>query len=59
MGDVCQNDVDGDGMPDFKDVCPEDPSITLTDFSRFTEISLETGIRNKDKPVWKIFNNVS
>ncbi len=60
MGDACQNDMDGDGTPNSEDICPEDPNISVTDFSnQFTEISLETGIKNKDKPVWQLYNNVS
>ncbi len=59
MGDVCQDDIDGDGTPDAQDVCPEDPRVTRTGFNQFTEISLETGIKNKDKPVWQLYNNVS
>ncbi len=59
VGDVCESDTDGDGVPDSKDVCPEDPRISVTDFTQFLEVGLETGVKSKDKPVWQTYNNVS
>ena len=58
IGDVCQNDLDGDGVPNDKDVCPEDPAVSRTDFSDYMTVDLDTGTRNKVKPEWRTFNNV-
>ena len=57
IGDACENDKDGDGTPDDKDVCPEDPSIQKTDFSNYMKVMLEK--RGAVHPVWKVSNNVS
>jgi hypothetical protein len=33
IGDACELDFDGDGIPDFRDNCPENSGISATNFS--------------------------
>ena len=39
-GDVCDNDYDGDGIPDPVDNCPNNGQITSTDFRGIQAITL-------------------
>ncbi len=51
VGDVCQDDYDGDGVVDSEDVCPKNNKISEVDFSNMMEVNLDPN-RDKNKPVW-------
>jgi len=33
IGDACEADFDGDGIPDYKDNCPENAKLSSTNFT--------------------------
>ena len=60
-GKACLNDFDGDGVDDDADVCPENPKIKYTEFSKLTTMDLCKRFNvkqkhgtscDKKKPVW-------
>ena len=56
MGDACEGDLDGDGVSDEVDICPENMHLQKADFQDYTPVLL-----NPDRiaPTWSISNNVS
>lgn len=54
VGDVCENDKDGDGVIDIEDVCPENALISSTDFRKLDLVRLDPhGIAQLD-PNWVV-----
>lgn len=61
VGNACEDDTDGDGVPDVMDVCPMNADIQKTDFRDSMPVLLSpdpNGYTNRN-PVWRINNNVS
>ena len=69
IGDSCEMDQDGDGLPDAvdsdgdkvvdsEDVAPENKNIFRTDFSRHMTVPLTAGSIGVN-PKWQVKGNVS
>lgn len=56
VGDACEGDLDGDGVSDEVDICPENKHLQKADFQDHTTVLLSRGEVN---PTWNIRNNVS
>lgn len=56
MGDACHDDYDGDGTPNYLDICPYNPNINVTDFSKHDMVKLDPIGDSQKDPVWRIFN---
>ena len=54
IGDVCEDDTDGDGVLNNDDHCPRNPHIQGTDFHNYTVVDLYPG---GDKSKWLLFDN--
>ena len=37
---ACESDFDGDGVSDMRDICPENPDITTTNFGNLDTMDL-------------------
>ena len=59
IGNACEDDSDGDGVPDIDDVCPDNPLISATDFKRYQQVILDPLGDSQIDPIWSILNNVS
>ena len=57
-GDACVGDFDGDGVVDSKDVCPSNPKISRTDFTKYTSLVLDAVALERDKPLWRVNKKV-
>lgn len=58
VGDLCEGDSDGDGVPNHIDVCPHHKDIHKTDFRTYKEIALDPKGRAQIDPIWKVFDEV-
>lgn len=56
VGDACEGDLDGDGVSNEVDICPENMHLQKADFQEFTSVLLSPETFN---PTWTISNNVS
>jgi hypothetical protein len=56
VGDLCNEDFDGDGFPDKKDSCPHVDNIHKTSFLNHFIVWLDG--QSTDNDVWKISNEV-
>ena len=62
MGDECEGDRDGDGIPDVTDVCPLNHEVSHTDFTKYQTIRLDpgyAGVTTQSDPIWRILADVS
>lgn len=59
VGDACEGDFDGDGVPDSVDTCPRNAKLFKTDFTDYEPISLDPSGRQQVDPLWKVVDNVS
>ena len=41
VGDVCEDDTDGDGTVDRLDNCPKNPNMNVTNFREFKSVNME------------------
>ena len=55
---MCQDDTDGDGVPDINDVCPDNPLIQNIDFRTYQQVVLDPMGDSQIDPIWSIFNEV-
>ena len=53
VGDACENDCDGDSIPNDIDVCPCNNYIDATDFRGIQNISLGNNSYSQPPPVWQ------
>ena len=53
IGDVCENDYDGDSFTNDIDICPRNREIDRADFVVFHQVPLY----HKRKPVWRVHPN--
>ena len=58
MGDVCEDDKDGDGVLDAEDDCPYNGQIHKTDFRDFQIIDVTPNLPGEVKAAWYILNEV-
>ena len=56
VGDLCNEDFDGDGFPDNEDSCPHVDNIHKTSFLDHFIVWLDG--QSTDNDVWKISNEV-
>ena len=54
IGDICEDDMDGDGVFNNDDHCPRNPKIQGTDFHNYTVVDLYPG---GDQSKWLLFDN--
>ena len=60
VGDACEGDLDGDGVSDEVDICPENKHLQKADFQDHTTVLLTSPDEtNPLDPTWNIRNNVS
>ena len=57
-GDPCQNDSDGDGVPDVDDVCPHNSLIFKTDFRRLQQVAMSPYEPYPQLPKWMVDKKV-
>ena len=53
VGDACEDDCDGDMIPDSVDVCPCNNYIQATDFRGFDAIDMGQNSFDQGPPVWE------
>ena len=53
VGDACEDDCDGDTIPDSVDVCPCNNYISATDFRGFDAIDMGENSFRQGPPVWE------
>lgn len=56
VGDVCEEDFDGDSIVDWKDNCPRNGQIKQSDFRNFITVALDPHGQEQDDPFWEIRN---
>lgn len=57
-GDVCEDDLDGDGTSDRLDVCPANNKVQFTDFRAYQTVVLDPEGDSQIDPNWVILNEV-
>lgn len=55
-GDACEHDLDGDGVDDPIDVCPENNEVFMTDFRAYQTVVLDPEGDSQIDPNWVILN---
>merc|ERR1712051_474379 len=55
-GDICQDDFDVDGKPDYIDTCPNNSVIYATDFRTYQTVVLDPHGDAQIDPNWVIYN---
>ena len=53
VGDACENDCDGDSIPDELDACPCNAKTSKVDFRAIQPINLCSDCSNKNQPRWE------
>ncbi|KAI8514679.1 hypothetical protein Bbelb_072700 [Branchiostoma belcheri] len=53
VGDACEYDYDGDGVPDVDDVCPKHSNYHVTSFTRHVSVNLAGGAT----PTWGVVDD--
>ncbi|KAK2154499.1 hypothetical protein LSH36_267g03076 [Paralvinella palmiformis] len=56
IGDLCEGDSDGDGVPDTIDVCPDNGEIQMTDFRAYQTVVLDPEGDSQIDPNWVVLN---
>ena len=59
FGDACEGDFDQDGFADKDDVCPCNPNISRTDFTKSKVVILEPHENDDIQPVFRVNEKVS
>ena len=59
IGDICEEDFDGDGVNNTMDTDPENKKVQRTDFRDFLAVTIDPANRVQIKPIWRVTNNVS
>lgn len=59
VGDACRGDFDGDNVPDYLDVCPDNRKVYATDFRAYQTVVLDPEGDSQIDPHWVIYNKVS
>ena len=55
-GDVCENDLDGDGYNDALDNCPQNRFMHQTDFRKYRIINLDP-TDGEPSPAWVVLDH--
>ncbi|CAH2216923.1 jg194, partial [Pararge aegeria aegeria] len=56
LGDVCDNDYDGDNVTNALDNCPNNSRIFRTDFRNYMTVRLDPEGTSQQDPNWEIAN---
>ena len=59
IGDVCEEDFDGDGVINSMDTDPNNSKMQRTDFSDPLIVAIDPTNRRQIRPIWRVSNNVS
>lgn len=57
VGDLCQNNTDGDPFDNLYDNCPNNSLIYRTDFSKYQTVVLDPEGDSQIDPNWEIYNH--
>ncbi len=55
MGDVCDNDLDGDGVIDGQDNCPKNRFRHKPSFSKYLTVDMDPNL-GEPAPVWLVLD---
>ena len=56
VGDVCESDLDKDGVLNNLDICPKNKDISSINFTEYTSIDLNPTLTSEKAAVWHIMD---
>lgn len=56
VGDLCENDADGDGIADTVDSCPANRFVKQSNFQNYTVQEIDPASSTQYDPLWEIRN---